>query len=401
MLLLSLNANAQQASPDELFQLARKTAFEQKNYPKAIQLSKEALAISPDYTDIRIFLGRLYTWSNKPDSARTILSAVFEENPANDDAALAYGSLEYWNDKPEKALEIVNRGLEKSPKAPSLMLLKARILNDTNQKPEASRIVGELLKLEPKNTDARALAVRLKDNIAVNRIGISYDFIHFDKQFDVPWHLASLSYGRQTKLGSVGVNLNYANRFKENGYQAEVEAYPRISNTFYSYVSAAYSENVGVFPKFRAGFSLYANLPAALEAEAGLRFLRFDNNTFVYTAAIGKYYKNYWINLRTYLTPSNSNISQSYSLNLRYYYGGADDFLSLGLGTGISPDDNQNNILLNTGYRLKSNNISLGYRHTLNSKNIIGLGGSWLLQEFRRDTWGNQLNFSATYQIRF
>lgn len=42
-------------SSDELFEQARKQAFESKNYTKAIALSKLALSKSPDYTDISVF----------------------------------------------------------------------------------------------------------------------------------------------------------------------------------------------------------------------------------------------------------------------------------------------------------------------------------------------------------
>ncbi|HEY0896583.1 MAG TPA: YaiO family outer membrane beta-barrel protein, partial [Sphingobacteriaceae bacterium] len=251
-LVCSLNVKAQDASADELFQMARKTAFEEKNYQKAIQLSKEALNKSPEYADIQIFLGRLYTWSDYPDSARTVLSAAFKNHPDNDDAALAYASLEYWNKNSPGALVIADQGLSKSPESPSLLLLKARILEDLERTSEAAETAEKLLKIEPKNPQARALASRLKENRTGNKAGIGYDFIYFDRQFDKPWHLASLSYGRQSKLGSIGLNLNYANRFSENGFQAEIEAYPRISKAFYSYISAAYSEDVGIFPKYRA-----------------------------------------------------------------------------------------------------------------------------------------------------
>ncbi|KKX49940.1 tetratricopeptide repeat protein [Sphingobacterium sp. IITKGP-BTPF85] len=56
---------------DELFVKARTEAFDQ-NYAEAIKISKQALKQAPEYTDISIFLGRLYTWSDKIDSARTI-----------------------------------------------------------------------------------------------------------------------------------------------------------------------------------------------------------------------------------------------------------------------------------------------------------------------------------------
>jgi len=185
--------------------------------------------------------------------------------------------------------------------------------------------------------------------------------------------------------------------------QYEIDTYPHISKTFYAYMSGAYSNNVGIFPKTRAGFSLYANLPASFEAEAGFRYLHFTGDTWIYTASIGKYYKSFWFNFRTYLTPSNSSISQSYSIKARYYTGGADDYISLGIGTGISPDDPRNIILLNNGqnYKLRSNNITAAYYRSFKKLNIIFFTASLDHQEYQFQTWGNQLDLGIGYQRRF
>jgi len=395
-------AQTEQTS-DELFQLARKAAFDQKDYAKAIDLSKQALIKSPDYADIKVFLGRVYTWSDKLDSARAQFKQVLEKHPDNDDAALASGSLEYWNNNSPQALQIVNDGLKYHHNAKDLLLLKAKVLNDLKQYNDASNTLDTLLKTDATNTEAHALDERVKDNAAKNKIGITYDYIHFDKQFSAPWQLVSLEYGRQTSIGSIIGYLNYANRFNSNGVQYEVDAYPHISKIFYAYVSLGYSNNVGVFPKYREGLSLYAKLPASFEADAGFRHLYFTGDTWIYTASLGKYYSNFWFNFRTYLTPSNSAISQSYSFHVRYYTGGADDYFSLGIGTGVSPDDPKNVILLNNGsnYKLRSNNISAAYWHSFKKLNIFFLTANLDHQEYQFQTWGNQLDLGIGYIRRF
>ena len=74
MILISIKTTKAQEnlSSDEMFVKARKLAFDDKNYPAAIALTKKALLKSPDYTDIEIFLGRLYTFTDKVDSARVV-----------------------------------------------------------------------------------------------------------------------------------------------------------------------------------------------------------------------------------------------------------------------------------------------------------------------------------------
>jgi YaiO family outer membrane protein len=388
---------------DDLFVKARKTAFEDDNYPEAIALTKMALDKSPDYLELGVFLGRLYTFTDSIAKARTVFREVLQKEQGHEDASLAYGNLEYWNDDSATALEIVDNGIAKHPKSEGLLLLKAKILKDMKRYADADRTINDLLEVNPKLTEARALSQRIKLVSAKNILGLSYDYVYFDKRFDDPWHLASLDYGRLTKIGSVTARINYANRFNSNGLQFELDAYPRLSNLFYTYVSGGISDKDGIFPHYRAGFSLYANLPAAFEADAGFRLLVFDDRTWVYTVGVGKYYKNYWFNLRTYLTPSNSSVSHSYALNVRYYLGGADDYLSFNVGTGISPDDNANSVLFdpNNIYRLKSSNIALGYRTTIHKTNVVFIQASLENQEYARDTRGNQFTMGLGYIKRF
>ncbi len=390
-------------TPEELFEKARRLAFDDKNYTEAISLSKKALIKSPDYADIRIFLGRLYSWTNKPDSARTEFKRVIEKNREYEDAYFAYGSLEFWNDEFETALDIISAGLKYNQKSEDLLLLKVKVLNSLGRFDESTNTLNNLLKINPGLTEARALSGQSGELGANNKIGVGYSYVYFDKQFDDPWHMANIEYSRQTKAASITGRINLANRFNTGGTQYELDFYPRISNTLYAYLSGGYSSNTEVFPEYRAGFSLYANLPSAFEAEGGFRVLSYDDQTWVYTAAVGKYYKNFWFNIRSYITPSNSSVSQSGSLNIRYYFGGADDYLTIGAGKGISPDNPRNNLLFNNGntYRLKSSNLSLGYRRSIGTSNIIHLRASLENQEYLKDTKGNQFEFGISYMIRF
>lgn len=399
-----IQTNAQEElTSDELFFKARNAAFEEDDYPRAIELTKKALERSPGYADVRIFLGRLYTWTDKVDSARVAFERVLEENPGHEDGSLAYGSLEYWNDNSEKALTIVNRGLQSHENSESLLLLKARLLKELKRYAEASNTLNRLLKINPRLTEARSLGESIRNVSSKNELGVDYEFVYFNKRFDEPWHLASIDYSRSTKIGSVIGRLNYANRFSSNGTQLVIDAYPSISDTFYAYLSGGIASSGSIFPEYRAGASLFANLPAAFEGELGFRMLSFGEETWIYTASLGKYISNFWINARTYLTPDNENISQSYALNVRYYIAGADDYLSLGIGTGISPDDETNNILYNdeNAYKLKSNNISLGYRVSIKSTNVFFINASLEDQEYARETRGNQFSVGVGYFKKF
>ncbi|WP_341843729.1 YaiO family outer membrane beta-barrel protein [Chitinophaga caseinilytica] len=396
--MISIVALAQDS--DELFQLARKAAFDRKDYPEAIRLCRQALAKSPDYADIRVFLGRIYTWSDKTDSARAEFQYILQRKPEYEDAYVAIADLEYWNDRPAEAMQHINKGLEYHPQSEELLLRKARVLGFQKNLQEAAIYANKVLTINPNNAAARSLLSGIRDQVRKNKLDLSYDYTYFDKRFDDPWHMLSLAYGRQTPIGSVFARVNYAKKFGDDGVQGEVEAYPRFSNTFYSYVGAGYS-NSSIFPKYRAGFSLYANLPKSFEAELGFRYLYFSSSTWVYTASLGKYWRSWWFNFRTYLTPGEDNLSKSFNLNARYYTAGADDFWLFGIGTGISPDDRRNNINYEINNSLMSYKLNLGWQKTFLRQNIIGLYGTWYYEEFRPSTYGNQINLGVSLMRRF
>jgi len=398
---LQVCAQTDTATSDGLFQAARHAAFENKDYALAKRYAGKALELSPDYADVRVFLGRLYTWEKQPDSARASFDYVLRNEPDYEDAAVAYTDLEYWNDNNTAALEQVNAGLRYHPASAALLLRKAKVLAAMRRYSEAGNIVDTLLKKDKKNTEALALGNRIKDDRSLNRIGISYDYVYFDKQFNDPWHLVSMDYGRRTGIGTVIGRVNYANRFRADGVQFEVDAYPRISKTFYLYMNAGYSNNVGVFPRWRAGLSVYANLPKSFEAELGIRHLYFTSTTNIYTAYIGKYYSSFLFGARAYLVPSKtSKNSVSYNLLGRYYFGGADDYIGLNLGTGISPDERYLNPQLNTVYPLKTYKASIDFRHAFRL-NIVTLSASLINQEYMPDTRGNQIQAGIGYIRRF
>lgn len=392
------------SSSDGLLKAARKAAFDEDNYPLAKTYLYKAIEKSPNYSDLRVFLGRIYTWTKNYDSARICFEEVLKQNPGYEDACMAYADMTFWNDESEKSLAICEEGIKYNPKSEGLYLKKARVLNSMRKFSEADKAVQVVISINKNNTEARALANRIRENAVKNRIGVSYDFVTFDKQFTDPWHLVSVDYGRNTGIGSIIGRFNYANRFASNGYQYELEAYPRISNTFYSYVGVAYSDNIGVFPHWRGGFSLYANLPKSYEAELGVRYLKFTGDpTYVYTGYVGKYYKSWLFGARAYITPSTftSTVSSSYNLSARYYYASADDMLGFNIGYGVSPDDRLNVIQLNGVVQLTSYKAGFIFRKKFAKFNVLTIDGSWLNQEYLPKTIGNQYQFSIGCLRRF
>jgi YaiO family outer membrane protein len=167
---------------------------------------------------------------------------------------------------------------------------------------------------------------------------------------------------------------------------------------FYSYAEVAYSYNDGVFPQWRGGFSLYANLPASFEGELGFRYLEFSGDpTWIYTAYIGKYYKSWLWGGRVYLTPATYSkaVAVSYSVSARYYYGSADDLIGASAGYGLSPDDRYNVIQLEGSTKLTSYNLGVFFKKKLWRRNVLSASANWLNQEYLPHTNGNFVSKKA------
>ncbi len=386
---------------DGLFQAARFAAFKENDYPKAIHYSHKGLTLSPNYSDFMIFLGRIYTWTGKLDSAEFYFRKAIATSPKYIDAYVGFADMLYWNDRNQEALDMCNLGLKSDPRSTDLLYRKAQVLYSLRDFEHASKLTDTLLAIDKDYAKARALASRIKDQVAINKVGADYDFVYFDKEFSNPWHLADIYYTRNTKMGSVTARVDYANRFQTNGLQYELESYPHISNLFYGYLNVGYSNDVGVFAHYRAGASLTANLPHAFEAEVGYRYLYFTSSTNIFTAYIGKYYKDFLFGARTYLTPDVNTISQSYSIFGRYYYGDADNYIALTLGTGISPDDQSLNYQLSSEYKLKTYKAGLNIWHSIKKLNLLTFDLSIINQEYLPHTAGNQMQAGLGYARRF
>lgn len=378
ILLSSINLLAQtQFTSDELFVKAKDAAFNQKDRKLARQLCKQALTKSPDYNDISIFLGRLYTWDNFYDSARVIFNDVIKKDSANGDAISAVIDLEYWSGNSAAALHFCNLGVSKFPSSTDFLLKRARVLEDLERYDEAFLSLEKIFKLDKSNTEAFAFAERLKDKVRKNSIGVTYQYEKFNKTFD-PWQIGSLSYSRRLFFGTTIFRINFARRFESNGTQYEIDMYPGFAPGIYSYLNFGYSKD-GIFPKQRYGASLYFSLPLSFEIDGGFRLLKYSTDTWIYTFALGKYWGNYWFSLRTFITPQVEKASHSYSLIVRYYLSGADDYLTLSVGTGISPEKNSVDLL---GNWLKSDKFGIEYQNKLSRKFILNISADYSREEY-------------------
>jgi len=392
----SLNVWASSENPtvDELFEQARKLAFS-GNKEQARKLCLTALERSPGYMDIRIFLGRLYSWDSLYDQGRKELDRVLTEDPANADARLALVDLEIWADNPMKAVNVCDEGLAKNPKNRDLLYKKARALRNAGNKEAAIIAVHKLLELYPKDPEGLSLLDDIK-GIGITE-GILLDYSHdiFDKSFD-PWNELTLQYRHRFGFGSVLGRINYASRFDETAAQVEVDAYPHIREGTYAYLNVGYSHS-SIFPNFSCGGEIYQNLGKAWEASLGFRYLKFSSDVVILTGIIGKYIGNYYFSLRPYVTPSSIGSSVSGTLLIRRYFGG-EDYMTLQVGAGASPDQVASTLQI---YQAEDGHARLDWYVEL-FKNFFGSGYIAVdRQEFYPGDYRFQFTFDIGIEQRF
>ena len=83
--------------------------------------------------------------------------------------------------------------------------------------------------------------------------------------------------------------------------------------------------------------------------------------------------------------------------------------MSFGIGTGLSPDRPENNILFNQDnlngnsnpYDLKSNFISLGYQKSIRETNVFSIKVGIENQEYAQNEKGYQFSVGVGYNKRF
>lgn len=334
----AINVFAQKVDVDKLLKQALHETNITNNYPKAIALAKRGLEISPNYTDIRLLLGRLYKLTDQPDSAKMEFNKVLAKEPANKDAISYLKNLENY---------------EYEKKIASLS----------------------------------------------NRVSVTYNPTFFEKEGKETWNLLSVYYARLTKYGTILGRINYANRSYADGLQYELEAYPKHKNA-YSFINLAYS-NAAIFQKYRVAYSYIRSFNNGWEGELGVRFQYKNSGLMSYGGSVGKYLGSFWLNGRVFLTPDDGMVSQSYALTARYYTNTADDYFTAMIATGISPDDRVRNFAFAERLHTNSFRVSLGYQQLIGRRNILGILGTFNREEYVVGKKENEYDFAINFQHRF
>ncbi|ERM81586.1 hypothetical protein P872_20075 [Rhodonellum psychrophilum GCM71 = DSM 17998] len=383
--------------PDKLFIEARKLILDGKRQ-EGREIAFKVLEKYPTYPDVLILVGRSYSWDGKYDSASLYFERAIVASPEYEDGYLGYIDNLLWQEDLEKADEILKMALEKiGPQANAIQYRQSKIHYYKEDYATALKLANSVFQKAPKLEGLLNYIQILRRLSRVNAVGFTYDYDSFEGQIS-PWNTYSI-YGRtRTKLtGTLIARVTNSSRFDGNGTQVELDAYPSLGKNSYGYFNIGYS-GASFFPKFRFGSSIYWNLPKAFELDAGYRYLQFSETTHIITGSLGKYVSNWWFNFRMNLIPGQEGNSVSGNFQTRYYFKGAEDFISIQFSSGVSPDEENRDFqsqLLNS-YRAR-----LGYQH-LWTERWMGFGFvGYSKDEINAGRFRNNLNVSIGTEFRF
>lgn len=389
--------------PDRAFEVARKLAFNEQR-KKAQDTLLLILTKYPDYHDIRSFLASTYSWDGDYKKAKKEFAYILKKDANRLDTWEAAIKNELWSEAPFSALEMANKALEIFPKNPEILYLKASAEDNLYNQEEALLTLENSLKVNPNHEKTNSYRTSLINKLSHNIIGLKSSVDIYSEVFD-PMQFYLLKYVRQTKIGSIHAKVNFSRRFQSNGAQFEVDFYPRIVKGLYAYLNFGVS-NSFLYPDIRYGAELYKSLPKSFEASLGFRALKYSTTTTIYTGSVGWYTGNSYWSFRAYITPSDTGSSKSGTLNYRKYRRDANNYLSIAVGAGFSPENNtyifegNDEAIIN----LKSQKLNLGYYFSsTNNKNFWGIQAGVSHQEISFDP-GNYFwiySFSLSWRVKF
>ena len=398
-IVFSVETKAQDSfDPDELLAEARTLIMDGK-YAEGREIAFRALSKYPDYADILILVGRSYAWEGKNDSASVYLERAIVADPNYVDGYSAYLDNLSWADQYDEADEVLSKAKQNfgEPLPNELRYKESRLLYYREDYNAAYSIAEELFENKYKKDDLLEYMQTLQRYRRNNAVGVTYDSDTFEGAIS-PWNTFSFYARTRTKFtGTLIGRVTQSSRYDDSGTLFELDAYPSLGQKAYAYVNVGGS-SASFFPEFRFGASVYYNLPKAWEIEGGFRYLQFSETTTIYTASVGKYLGNWWFNLRGNLIPGTGNsLGTSANLQARYYFKTGEDFFSVQLSSGVSPDEETRDPtqLLNS-YRAR-----LGYQQLLTDRFMIYAYSGYSHDELGPNRFRNNLNFSLGVEYRF
>jgi YaiO family outer membrane protein len=324
------------ADPETEYQRIRTIAFE-GDYVTASVDARKLVNAFPSYGDARILLGRILAWQKDYKNAAAVIDTLLLTDPLNEDALSARRDISLWS-------------------------------KDNS----------------PVSTDIRA----------------GYFFDTFSEPYSRYWQVFNAGVGHKFKWGQTSAGINAGNLivgdptpFSATELQFEIDAYPKLSNKNYAYISYAYSPGSN-FPRHRAALEVWQILPHAWSVSAGLNYYYFNRNIYIALASVEKYAGKYWFSLKGFVYFKDNGPTTSFYLKARRYLKDQ-NYLQVTLGTGTAPDepfDLQSSLM-----RLSANSVRLSYKVAVTPRLMMLLNAGYSREEYSESIWRNRFEGGVNF----
>lgn len=322
------SAAQEKALQDSFLQRARNLAGEGE-YEKARELLQPEMARHPEDRDLKTLYAKTFSWEGTYGEARDILNSITSYHRTDREAWTASARNEIYAGNLSLALGLVNKALIHMPADPALLELRRSILAQTMV--ENDKVPDPIPETKKEEKPARELPASPQGIFVRSSAKV------FSSTFK-PMYSQTVGMEMTGRMGRLIPAVQFDQRFDQEGIQYQLDAYPRFSKKFYGYLSYAYSK-AGIFPEHRGGGELFYNSESGWEASAGARYYQFlDDDALVYTGSAGKYSGNYYLALRTFVTPKNGQPAISGLFTARKYYRDALTYLGFSAGYGFSTE---------------------------------------------------------------
>lgn len=252
------------------------------NYEGARDILKRILSDFPEYSDVENLLAQTYSWEGDYDQARRHFNRITSRDRTAADAWVGAVKNEWYAGNTSLALGMANKAMSYLETSDEIDQIRTSIL-EGNTASESLQEEGR----DPENTK--------------HFIGLENAMEVFDQTFE-PMVYGSLEYQYHGSFGKLIPRMNYSHRFQTHGVQFEMDAYPKLSKTFYAYLNYGYS-NAPTYPEHRVGAELFANVNGGHEISGGARYLGFEQQkATLITGSYGRYWGNYYLSFRPYMS---------------------------------------------------------------------------------------------------
>jgi YaiO family outer membrane protein len=176
------------------------------------------------------------------------------------------------------------------------LVARAIALFRHNDEPHALALVARARSLAPQRADVSTLYRRFRYDLHGTDFAAGESYERW-RTGTAPWSETQLSARHNTGAGDGLLRLDRASQLDRSDERAEIELYPRLP-IGYAFIGGSRSTSGGVYPRSTAAVELFASLPAALEASAGIQRLGFTDAVNVYSFSAGGYWSDYLFTAR-------------------------------------------------------------------------------------------------------